>query len=157
MKEIPDYQSIMLPLLQKTSDGKEHKVKDLRDALAKYFELSEEELNYMLPSGTQKCFYNRVGWAKTYLTKACLLEYSGRGILKITELGKKLLNENPQKIDNKILQKYDGFNDFRGRTNSKKEKEENLQIDYTSQTPEELIESAYQVFRGRLRKNCLIK
>jgi restriction system protein len=71
---IPDFQSIMLPLLQHFADGKEHSIHEALDKLTQVFSLSKQELNELLPSGKQTIFYNRVGWARTYLTKSGLLE-----------------------------------------------------------------------------------
>lgn len=67
---IPDFQTIMLPFLRVMSDGQEHSIQELTDLLAKEFSLSNEELRELLPSGKQTVFYNRVGWARTYLTKS---------------------------------------------------------------------------------------
>lgn len=71
---IPDYQSIMLPLLKYASDQKQHSMKQAYDDLAKEFNLTIEEKNELLPSGTQQIYKNRIGWARTYLSKAGLLE-----------------------------------------------------------------------------------
>ena len=48
---IPDYQSIMLPMLRVVADGHEHKYRDLIDALASVFALSEDERREPLASG----------------------------------------------------------------------------------------------------------
>ncbi|WP_246237574.1 winged helix-turn-helix domain-containing protein [Caldichromatium japonicum] len=85
---IPDFQTIMLPLLQCFSDGQEHSTQELLDILAEKFSLTEKELNKLLPSGKQTIFYNRVGWARTYLTKAGFLEMSRRSYYRITERGR---------------------------------------------------------------------
>lgn len=69
MKEIPDYQTLMLPVLKALADGNEHKLQQITEKLSKEFNLTEEELSKTIPSGTQGIFYNRVGWAKTYLKK----------------------------------------------------------------------------------------
>ena len=71
---IPDFQSIMLPLLEKASDGNELSMADSRDALAEVFGLSSEEREELLPSETQPVFTNRVAWACIYLQRAGLLE-----------------------------------------------------------------------------------
>lgn len=71
---IPDYQSLMLPLLQSISDQKEYKMSIVADTLAKIFKVTDEERKELLPSGKDEIFDNRVGWAKTYLKKAELLE-----------------------------------------------------------------------------------
>lgn len=156
MKEIPDYQTLMLPVLKSVADGKEHKFREIADSIAKNFGLTEEELECLLPSGNQSIFDNRVGWAKTYLKKACLIEYKGKGVLKITERGKQVLKDSPQKIDNKFLKQYDEFNEFQNKVNPKEEKQE-TETDYKNQTPEELIETAFHDFQKSLAEELLDK
>ena len=85
---IPDYQTLMLPLLQIAADGKEHSLKEAIDILSKQFSLSDDELSALLPSGTQTIIYNRynrVGWARTYMKKAGLLTTTKRGHFQITD------------------------------------------------------------------------
>ena len=82
---IPDYQSIMLPLLKFSSDNKEHSVHETVDVLANQFNLTNEERKELLPSGQQEIFFNRVGWARTYMKKAGLLRSPKRGLLVITD------------------------------------------------------------------------
>lgn len=156
MKEIPDYQTLMLPVLKSVADGKEHKFREIADSIAKNFGLTEEELGCRLPSGNQSIFDNRLGWAKTYLKKACLIEYKGKGVLKITERGKQVLKDSPKKIDNKFLKQYDEFNEFQNKVNPKEEKQE-TETDYKNQTPEELIETAFHDFQKSLAEELLDK
>jgi len=80
---IPDYQTIMLPLLRLLGDTKIHEINDCVEELANYFKLSEEEKKAMLPSGRQATFANRVRWAKTYLKEAGLIEAAGTGHFQI--------------------------------------------------------------------------
>jgi len=147
---IPDYQSIMLPLLKLAGDQQEHKMKEITDTLADQFNLTEEERKTQIPSGTQSLFYNRVGWARTYLVKAGLLNTPNRGYIKITESGLKLLAEKPREINNKILKKYPGFQQF-----IKVVPGENPTPDPKVQTPEELIEEGYQTIRDSLAAELL--
>lgn len=112
---IPNFQTIMLPLLQCFSDEQEHSVQDLMSTLAKKFALSQDELNTLSPSGKQKIFYNRVGWARTYLTKAGLLEMSRRSYYRITERGKQVLASNPSRIDMRFLEQFPEYVEFRER------------------------------------------
>ena len=156
MKEIPGFQTLMLPLLKIVSDEKEHKFKDINASIANQFSLTEEELNILVPSGTQSIFYNRLSWAKTYLKKSGLIESESKGIIRITERGKQVLKENPSKIDNKFLKKFDEFIDFQSRENPKKEKIEiEPETDYANQTPEELIENSFQDFQKSLAEELL--
>ena len=156
MKVIPDFQTLMLPVLKEVSDGKEHKICDVVNSLAKQFSLGDEELTIMISSGTQSVFYNRISWAKTHLKKARLIESETKGTIKITERGKKVLQEKPTRIDIKFLKKFDEFVEFRTKSNSKKEKPE-IETDYDNQTPEELIETAFQDFQKSLAEDLLEK
>ena len=88
---IPDYQSIMLPLLRFAGDSKEHSFREAIEFLAEEFNLSEEDRKELLPSGTARLFDNRVGWASTYIRKASLIESRRRGYFNITERGKEVL------------------------------------------------------------------
>lgn len=103
---IPDYQTLFLPLLQFTRDGKEHTTREVYQHLAEKFQLSEAEQRELLPSGRQKVFYNRLCWAATYLKKAKLLQSKKRGHYQITERGLQLLKSNPAKIDTAMLRQF---------------------------------------------------
>ena len=88
---IPDYQSIMLPLSTFLADQQEHTLREAADALAGQFKLSEAERRELVPSGQQALFDNRVGWARTCLKKALLLEGTRRGYFRITRRGRDVL------------------------------------------------------------------
>ena len=92
---IPDYQSIMLPLLKVATDGGEHRIGSVVEELARHFGLTPEEQNQLLPSGKQPTFSNRVHWARTYLAQARLLEPTRRAHFRITDRGRAVLQENP--------------------------------------------------------------
>jgi restriction system protein len=109
---IPDYQTLMLPFLKIASDGNDYIVRDAIEILAKQFNLNAEERVELLPSGQQSIFDNRVGWARTYLKKAGLIESPKRGVFKITEKGINVLKSNPEKIDVNFLKQFDEFNEF---------------------------------------------
>jgi restriction system protein len=110
---VPDYQSLMLPLLRYAGDGKEHKFGNSIEYLADEFVLSEEERKELLPSGLQPVLRNRVAWACTYLKKAGLLNSGRKGYFIITPEGLNALKENPVSIDVNFLTKYKKFNEFR--------------------------------------------
>jgi restriction system protein len=95
---IPDYQSFFLPLLLLASDGNVHSVREAIESLSNQFNLSDGERKALLPSGTQRIVDNRVSWARTYLTKAGLLETPQRGYFHITLASKKLFD-----LFNKIM------------------------------------------------------
>src|SRR5688572_5361890 len=95
---IPDFQSIMLPLLQSAGDGQVWLTHDARDRLADQFGLTEEEREHLLPSGTQRTFANRVAWAISYLKQAKLLASAGRSQFQITDRGRAALANPPDRI-----------------------------------------------------------
>ena len=153
---IPDYQSIMLPLLKKISDGKVFKYRELIEILSKDYNLTEQEQKELLPSGQQPIFDNRVGWANTYMKKAGLIKSEKRGHLQITDLGKKVLSDDPKEINNQFLKQFATFNDFtkvkkNGTTKSKEIKE----IVEEEQTPEEMIEYANQKLTNDLSQELI--
>jgi restriction endonuclease Mrr len=106
---IPDYQSLMLPVLKEVNEG-EHRLSGIVQSLSTKLGLTDSELAELLPSGKQTIFVNRVGWAKTYLSKAGLLKSSRRGYFEITNEGRKVIESNPQKITNEFLmQSFSGL------------------------------------------------
>lgn len=151
---IPDYQSVMLPLLKFLADGTEHSLREAIDSLADEFSLSEAERTEMLASGQQAIFNNRVGWARTYLKKAGLLESTRRAFFRITDRGKKVLAAAPSRIDVNFLEQFEEFVQFRSIRREKTHSEEAVG-DVTDQTPEESLESAYQKLREGLASEIL--
>ncbi|WP_373551518.1 restriction endonuclease [Haliscomenobacter sp.] len=152
---IPDYQTLMLPLLRQVADQREYKFRDLIEALASEFKLSEDERKEMLASGQQPIFDNRVGWARTYLKKAGLLDSIRRGYLTISPQGLMVLKQNPVRIDVKFLRQFPSFLEFQGAGRSNSEEEPN--IEPSIQTPEELLDQAYQRIRKDLAAELLSK
>jgi restriction system protein len=111
----------MLPLLHFLSDKIEHSLRETIDNLETKFKLSDDEKKQLLPSGNQKIFENRVGWARTYLKKALLLEPVRRGYFQITQRGLSILATNPNKIDAKFLRQFPEFCEFHNAKNEEKE------------------------------------
>lgn len=153
---IPDYQSLMLPLLRLTSDSQEHKYRDLIENLAIEFKITDEERKELLASGNQAIFDNRVGWAKTYLKKAGLLDSPKRATFIIADLGLQTLNKKPDRIDAKYLRQFPAFLEFvhAGRNENESE-EETISNEPTEQTPEENLDRAYQRIRKSLAAELL--
>jgi len=102
---IPDYQSLMLPVLKLAADSAEHRFRDAVDILADEFALTDEERNELLPSGSQAVFTNRAGWARSYLKRAGLLSTPRRGYFTMTEHGLSLLAEKPEKLNVSVLER----------------------------------------------------
>jgi len=153
---IPDYQACMLPLLTFASTKGPHTLRAAVEALAESFKLTAEERAAMLPSGAQEVITNRVGWAKTYLTKAGLLASPKRGVFEITERGLQLLAEKPAALDSKFLQRYNEFNAFRAKSNKEEDAEELVENTAFS-TPEEALEYGYQRLTENLADDIIRK
>ena len=156
---IPDYQTCMLPFLQFLGDSKEHSLREAEESLSKTFNLSDAERTELLPSGQQGIFKNRIGWARTYLKKACFVEAPKRGVFRITDRGLKTLSSNPTRIDAKFLGQFPEFMKFREASKATNEIATVLEapeaIAAATATPEELIEVAYQGLREQLAQELL--
>jgi len=155
---IPDFQTLMRPLLHFAVDGNSHSIRDGLDHLANEFKLSGEERRELLPSGRQEVFTNRVAWAKTHLRMAGLIEAPSRGVFRITDRGQQILREHPARVDLRILRQQPGYleaRDSKKGKNGKKITEEQSTDD--PQTPEEQMESASVVLRDTLGEEILAK
>jgi restriction system protein len=153
---IPDYQTIMLPLLQMAADRQEHSLREATDCLGEHFGLTEEELKELLPSGQSFAFGNRVGWARTYLKKAGLLKSTRRGHFAITDRGQQVAENPPERIDNKFLDQFQEFIEFRTVRKDDGEPSPTPVPETDSEaTPEETLESAYSKLRESLVSELL--
>src|SRR6266487_6337791 len=146
---VPDFQSIFIPVLKVASDGNEHSLSETIETIARQLGLSEADRDEMLPSGKQRKFDNRVGWARTYLQKAQLLSYTGRSKFCITDQGMKVLKDNTTYINIKFLTQFPAFLEFRHLPEKENKVNEHLQtsqemIEKTSHTPQEILEASYQ-------------
>jgi restriction system protein len=150
---IPEYQTLMLPLLKIAGDGEIHNIHDATRTLANLFNLTEQERIAPLSSSSQPIFSNRVGWAKTYLKQAGLLIYPERAHFQITSRGQAVLAEGLQNITNSYLKKFPEFRNFRKRTKVESIEEEN--DTENDLTPDEAIDSAYLKIRNDLSDNLL--
>lgn len=154
---IPDYQTLMLPLLSFLTDGKESSVKEAVEHLSQVFRLSDVERKELLPSGTQTLIHNRTSWAKTYFLKAGLIVSTRRGFFKITNRGKNLLRQKPARIDSKLLRQFPEFVIFKSRTKSSEKEDEINDIEDSTETPDELIDKAYSQVKSELASEILLK
>lgn len=137
---IPDFQSIMLPLLEYLGDRKEHSITECNNYIAKLFNVTEQELAETLARGQSK-FYNRVAWSRNDLKMSGLIESQVRGIFRITKRGIDLLKSKPKKIDRKLLMIYP---EFKARFNKEEKlKENHVEAIIKENTPQEIIENAY--------------
>ena len=157
---VPKYNEFMKPLLIALKDEKQHPLKEIHPVLAEYFHLTKEDLSAVLPSGKGNVFKDRVGWAKTYLRKAGLIDLPKKATLVITKRGKAVLKENPIDIDNKYLLKFPEFKAFYNKS-SKNEDNPNDPVDdkekpiIDDMTPDEQMEGAYNQINQELADNIL--
>lgn len=158
---VPDYQSLMLPLLRFAGERKEEtSTSEAVEVLAKELGLTDEDLKEMLPSGIQSTFFNRVGWAATYMKKAGLLEATRRGFYRITSRGQELLKKQPKAINAKLLKQYPEFIEFqqlKGTRSGEKVNYSGSEHDISKATPSEALESAYENLRNELADELLTR
>jgi restriction system protein len=159
---IPDFQTIMLPLLRLAGDGLEHEVSAAAEDLAKFFGLSQDDWEELVPSGTQRKFSNRVTWAVSYLKHALLLEKVRRGRFRITENGRQLLANPPERITIRYLEeRYPAFHEFRARAAAGSRQSAVVvvpsqdRLEEDTQTPEERLDAADRSLRANLEQELL--
>jgi restriction system protein len=154
---IPDFQTVMRPILDyHVRDG--GTVTDrtaMRDAIADQFGLTDDERNEVLPSGRQRRFDNRVGWALTHLSKGGLLDRPQRGVTTITDRGRKVLEDNPETVDMRVLQEFEEYREFHRGSNDSEDSDESPAVtrmagESTGDTPEETLEAAFTVLTDAL-------
>jgi len=155
---IPDYQTLMLPLMKIAGDGKEHQTRETINQLADQFGLSEAERKQMLASGVASVFDDRFGWARYYLKRACLLHNPRRSYFQITDRGKGVLEKNPTIIDVKLLRQFPEFEEFYSPKKTNDE-ESVLQEpgESVTQTPKELLAGGYLKLRKQLEFELLAR
>ncbi len=155
---IPDYQTLMLPLLKIAGDGKVHTKRDAVNELAIQFGVSEAERKELLPSGKQQVFDNRVGWARTYLKMAMLIRYVQRGQFQITERGQAVLAKNPPRIDVAYLRQFPEFVEFQ-KPLRPAAAEENDHVVSAAETdsPDDLMATGYLNRRRQIEQDVLAK
>lgn len=154
---IPDYQTLMLPVLRAAASGPV-RIADAIEELAKEFELTEAEREELLPSGRQTTFANRVHWAKTYLKQAGLLAVPKRAYFQLTERGSNALQAGIARIDNAYLSQFPEFLEFTTRTrpikvDSKSQIETGVVV--SSATPDEILRAAHKEIQAQLGAELL--
>lgn len=155
---VPDFQSLMLPVLRAAADG-EISAPEMRERVAGELGLSESDLAEMLPSGRQTTFTNRVAWANVFLQRAGLLERPRRGVYRITEEGRRVLGEAPERIDMRFLERYPAYVEWRRRSAAGADRNHEvpgaLPSEDTSATPEEQIERSHTALVAALEADLL--
>jgi len=153
---IPDFQSLMLPLLKVVADGREYRLRDAVELLAEEFYLTDEERQQLLPSGRYPTFDNRIAWAKTYLKKAGLIDQPRRAFFQITERGREVLKTSPKLINMKFLEQFPEYIAFKENSDQTEAQQQVApSIAVQNETPEELIEGGAKTIRKELAEEIL--
>ena len=153
---IPDFQTLMLPLLKVVADGREYRLRDAVELLADEFHLTDEERQQLLPSGRYPTFDNRIAWAKTYLKKSGLIDQPRRAYFQITERGREVLKSSPSLINMKFLEQFPEYIAFKEISEQVEVQQQIFpSISTQNETPEELIESGARTIRKELAGEIL--
>jgi len=151
---IPNYQTLMLPVLELTADGQVHTSTEAIEHVAHQFDVTPEERAVLLPSGRSPVLYNRTHWALTYLRHAELLKSEGRGKFRITERGLGVLEQKPAVIDRRFLSQYPGMQEFVHGVGSAGPSPSPA-IEPAALNPEELLEATYAQLRQEVESDLL--
>lgn len=153
---IPDYQSLMLPVLLACAGG-ETRIGEVIEKLGDQLALSPEDRSQLLPSGAQTVFANRVHWAKTYLGKAGLVESTRRGYFQITARGREVVAKKPVRIDNAFLRQFEEFEKFTRGSPEKSSHDQGASESAVEveETPDELMRLAHKKIEASLARDLL--
>lgn len=151
---IPDFQSVMRPMLVAINDGNPKLMADVLEEVCQHFQLSEEERAQRLPSGKQTYIKNRVGWARTYMKKAGLVTSPGKGLIQITDRGRQAMQDCPERVTVRYLKNYQEFVDFHTHTPSE-DKTEQPEAEPSNETPDEQLQQAHASLMDSLADELL--
>lgn len=148
---IPDFQTIMYPMLQLLQDGQPRSLNEVMDSLTTHFKLTAEDLRIKVSSGQMGLFRNRVGWARSYLKLAGLIFYPSRGMYQITDSGRKTLTENISYINIAYLKKFKPFQEW--QQSYSKTDDDNTEVvvsETEEQTPDEALRDIFANLNKKL-------
>lgn len=154
---IPDFQSVMRPVLVTVQNGAPLPLNELRERIADQFQLAEDERKERLPSGNQTVINNRVGWARTYLNKAGLLTIPAKGMVQITPRGLDALSNGPERITVSWLKQFPEFADFHTAKPQATGIHVVLDVATSETTPDEQLAEAHQALVQSLADELLVQ
>src|ERR1039458_2838953 len=155
---VPDYQTLMLPVVEALHDGRECPVREVIERVAQRFDLTAEDRSQLLPSGRIPVYVNRIHWATTYLVKAGLVTRPRRAVAQLTAEGRQVLDASPTRIDNSFLERYPTFVEFRHRPDDASVgavDAEGKGVVAEPETPEEVLERAWRALRAQVAVDIL--
>lgn len=150
---IPKYYEMHKPFLKYIEDGQLHSLKELKANISVHFNLDEADLAELLPSGRQTVFVNRIGWARTYLKKAGLIDSPARAMFVITQQGQDVLKDNPPVIDNDYLMRFESFREFQNATSTNDDTESGTKA--ITATPDDTFEDSFKKINESLADDLL--
>lgn len=152
---MPTWDEITGKFISRLAAAPEYTSQQMTEALAKDFALTEELRKELLPSGTQTRFANRVGWAKTHLQKAGLVESLGRGRFRITKEGSQVLQDPPQKLDSAYLSRFPSYLKFLKPAESRNARQQETQLPSAGASPREEMSALHELLRAQLAEELL--
>ena len=152
---IPDYQTLMKPVLRSSSKGERH-ISDVVSELETAFDLTGEERAELLPSGKQSKFTNRVHWARSYLKQAGLVKNTRRGYFEISDAGRAVLHEDPEPLNAAYLMRFEPFQEFQSRSTAEKPTDSRVGAS-DGRTPDEILNAAYEEINAALAEDLLAR
>lgn len=153
---VPDYQSLLRPILDSILDGEAHTMRVVSQRVAESLGLTEGDLQETLPSGRQTTYANRLGWAKTYLAKAGAVTTEQRAVIRLTDRGRDLLARVPGRITQRDLMAYPEFLAFTGqREASTTQPSDTAPVDQAAASPEERLAALYAELNDALASELL--
>lgn len=152
---IPDFQTVMRPVLALLVDGAPRRLRDLTQLISDEFELTDDERAETIASGSQRVIYNRVGWAITHMYRAGLLKRPARGVVEITDAGREVLAANPERVDMKVLRQFPSYNEFLNQAQKKPEHAQPATSATAEVSPQDLLDKAVTGNRAVLEAELL--
>ncbi len=151
---LPKYYELYIPFLKAISDEKVHSLKEIKDYISNFLNIEETETLERLPSGKQTVYANRIGWARTYLKKAGLINATQRAHFQITSEGKKILESGVAITDKLLAEKYPDFAAFKVSKKVSDKASESVEEDLV-ETPQETFERVYKTINEQLADDLL--
>jgi restriction system protein len=149
---VPIFHEFLLPILRFVSDGEPHRPADTLEYVVAQFPLTEDDLANRLANGRTRLM-DRVLWAITYLRKSRLIESVSWGVFRITDRGRELLQEKPNTLSLRDLERYPEYLEFKGRG---KKEEDAVELELSPEdTPEEQLQSLFKTIRSTLEAELL--
>jgi len=155
MNQLPKYSDLFVPVLLVMKDKQEKSIKEIAQAVVASLDLDKDLLEQRLSSGTQRVIDNRIGWARTYLNKASLIERTSRGIYRITEKGASRIEGNPTEITLVELDKSPEFKEWRSGVSGENTSTVWSEAESDDLTPEEQIDLSVKQLQNQLAEDII--